>query len=245
MNTSWRRQPSVERSFTRRSPARPTNGRPCWSSVWPGSLADEHDLGVGVALARHGARSGLREAAVRADANLGGDRLERGASRLRGRRAVDWFARGLARASRGRLDQRLAPRSRPHPAPLDEGLGQLHGVRRRALAQVVRDDPEREPRPSGIDGSWRTRPTNTSSRPAASLASGYSCVAGSSWTTTPGTPPNSRRARSGVIGSLVSTWTASEWLTNTGTRTAVHEIRRSGRWRIFRLSVTIFHSSFV
>ncbi len=48
-----------------------------------------------------------------------------------------------------------------------------------------------------------------------------------------------------MIGRLVSTWTASEWLTNTGTRTAVHETRRSGRCRILRLSVTTFHSSFV
>ena len=32
---------------------------------------------------------------------------------------------------------------------------------------------------------------------------------------------------------------------NTGTRTAVHETRRSGRCRILRLSVTTFHSSLV
>ena len=46
---------------------------------------------------------------------------------------------------------------------------------------------------------------------------------------TPGTAANSSRARSGVIASRVSTWTASEWLTKTGMRTAVHEIRRSGQ----------------
>ena len=48
-----------------------------------------------------------------------------------------------------------------------------------------------------------------------------------------------------MIGSRVSTWTASEWLKKTGTRTAVQETRRSGRWRILRLSVTTFHSSLV
>ena len=32
-----------------------------------------------------------------------------------------------------------------------------------------------------------------------------------------------------MIGSRVSTWIASEWLTKTGIRTAVHEMRRSGR----------------
>ena len=62
---------------------------------------------------------------------------------------------------------------------------------------------------------------------------------------TPGTSAKSSRARSGVIGSRVSTWTASEWLTKTGIRTAVHERRRSGSCRILRLSVTTFHSSFV
>ena len=81
--------------------------------------------------------------------------------------------------------------------------------------------------------------------PAASVASGYTFACGSSCTTTPLTPPNSARASAGVIGARVSTWTASEWLMNTGTRTAVHEMRRSGRWRILRLSVTTFHSSFV
>ena len=62
---------------------------------------------------------------------------------------------------------------------------------------------------------------------------------------TPLTAANSSRARSGVIGSRVSTWTASEWATKTGTRTAVHETRSSGRCRILRLSLTTFHSSFV
>ena len=47
------------------------------------------------------------------------------------------------------------------------------------------------------------------------------------------------------VGARVSTWTASEWATKTGTRTAVHDTRRSARWRILRLSSTTFHSSFV
>ena len=39
---------------------------------------------------------------------------------------------------------------------------------------------------------------------------------GSSRTTTPSTAAKSSRARSGVMGARVSTWTASEWATNTG-----------------------------
>ena len=62
---------------------------------------------------------------------------------------------------------------------------------------------------------------------------------------TPGTAAKSARARSGVIGSRVSTWIASEWLTKTGIRTAVHEMRSSGRPRILRFSLTTFHSSLV
>ena len=49
------------------------------------------------------------------------------------------------------------------------------------------------------------------------------------WTTTPGTRANSSRACAGLSGSRVSTWTASLWETKTGIRTAVDEIRRSGR----------------
>ena len=45
--------------------------------VLPGPLADDHDLGLGVALTRHGLRPRLVEAAVRTDPDFGGDRLER------------------------------------------------------------------------------------------------------------------------------------------------------------------------
>ena len=38
--------------------------------------------------------------------------------------------------------RRTAGRRRPDPAALDEGFGELDGIRRRALAEVVADDPE-------------------------------------------------------------------------------------------------------
>jgi hypothetical protein len=46
-----------------------------------------------------------------------------------------------------------------------------------------------------------------------------------------------------VTFSSVSTFTATEWAVKTGTRTVVGEMGRSGASRIFRTSLTSFHSS--
>src|SRR6185295_5865610 len=205
-----------------------------------GTLADEHDLGVRMALAGHGLRPPLGELAAGAGTDLRGDRLQGGSAFLGRARDDGCPARRHAGASTAA--RRPRARTQPRATSASASSTALVAAPLRRLSETTQ---KARPRPSAIDGSWRTRPTKISSRPAASVASGYSCMAGSSLTTTPSTSPNSRRARSGVIGSLVSTWTASEWLTKTGTRTAVQEMRSSGRCRILRLSVTTFHSSFV
>src|SRR6266511_5019635 len=176
------------------------------------SLADEHHLSRRMSLARHGLRSLLVEPTAGAGANLAGDGLERRA------------ALGIRHAEPARSDAR---RTQPRAARSSAISTAFVAAPLRRLSLTTQ---KARPRPSAIEGSWRTRPTNTSSRPAASVASGYRCAAGSSWTLTPGTVP---------------TCTASEWLTKTGTRTAVQLIRRSGRWRILRVSWTTFHSSLV
>ena len=132
------------------------------------------------------------------------------------------------------------------PAALDQQLGDLDGVRRGALAQVVAHHPEREApvvrRRTGPGGPGpRTRGR---SRPRARQA-GRRGWPGRPGSRHRGRSPSTRVPRAGVMGAFVSTWTASEWLMKTGTRTAVQETRRSGRCRILRLSVTTFHSSLV
>jgi hypothetical protein len=115
---------------------------------------------------RHGRVRVSCEPAARAGADLRRDRLERrpalgdGHAGPRSRSAAAWTAADAARG--GRRD----------PAALDEDLGDLDGVRRGALAEVVGHDPEGEPAAPSIDASWRTRPTKMSSDPAASVASG-------------------------------------------------------------------------
>ena len=65
-------------------PAWPTNGRPCLSSFAPGRLADEHQVGVGVARAEDHLRPrGGELRALRARLRLLPDRLELFAPRLR------------------------------------------------------------------------------------------------------------------------------------------------------------------
>src|SRR4029078_1406346 len=71
-------------------------------------LADEDDLGLGVALARDGPRPGLVETAVRAGPDLGGDRLERHAALDVGH-AVAWVGSWLSVASGTRYGR--APRA--------------------------------------------------------------------------------------------------------------------------------------
>ena len=107
------------------------------------ALADEDDLGLGVALARDGLRPRLVETAVRARSDLGGDRLERHPALDVGHAvasAASWLSvapgarYGLApRDAAGRIQSRST-----------EDLGDLDGVRGSPLAQVVRDDPERD-----------------------------------------------------------------------------------------------------
>src|SRR3990172_2013672 len=224
----------------------PTDERsPLAVLVEAGTLADEDDLRVRVALTRDGVGAPGVEATTGAGADLRGDGLQR--RRARGRRG----RRGL---------ERLRERGRGHagaptgPARRDRARIQSRPTSASAISTAFVAAPFRRlsetthrpsPRSPSTDGAWRTRPTKISSRPAAFVASGYSCLAGSSWTTTPGTVANRARAASGVMGRVVWTWTASEWLTNTRIRTAVHERRSSGRWRILRLSATTFHSSFV
>ena len=92
-----------------------------------GTLADDHDLGFRVALA--GDRPGplLVEPAAGANGDLRGDGLERGAAPSVGHTALPTAARVEARTD---------------PAARDEELGDLDRVGRRALAQVVADDPQ-------------------------------------------------------------------------------------------------------
>src|SRR5256885_6591392 len=65
-----------------------------------------------------------------------------------------------------------------------------------------------------------------------------------SMTRHPGALRKISRASSAEIGSSNSMFTASEWLTNTGTRTQVAVSLILGS-RIFLVSATIFHSSWV
>ena len=116
-------------------------------------------------------------------------------------------------------------------------LGDLDRVQRRALAQVVADEEEREPVLDGriaadpadehvvsSGGLLRRRERRSSAqRPARRAAR-------------PRPPPATAR-------SSVSTQTASAWPTITGTRTQVALTGRSGSSRIFRVSSRSFASS--
>ena len=53
MNTSPRDRPTSSSSWSSSWPARPTKGSPGRSSCWPGRLADEHQVGVGVPVAEN------------------------------------------------------------------------------------------------------------------------------------------------------------------------------------------------
>src|SRR6266540_5478409 len=85
--------------------------------------------------------------------------------------------------------------------------------------------------------SRRIRPTSTSSVPAASRGVGRSARR------IPGAAARTSRARSGESGSSVSTQTACEWPTRTGTRAQVALSGSSGSSRIFRVSARSFDSS--
>ena len=70
MNTSSRASPTSASSSSSSLPARPTKGRPCRSSCWPGRLAHEHQVGVGVAGPEHHLGAGLVQRAPLAAASL-------------------------------------------------------------------------------------------------------------------------------------------------------------------------------
>src|SRR4029077_10888531 len=256
MKTSSRRQQLDPRTFPTTEPARPKTESPPRPPVQEAAgertsvvcrvrsrpLTDEDHLGRGVALPGHGLGATHVEPASRAVADLGRDGLERRPALGVGHAPLPPEPPTCSRARYGR-----APRA-------DACSTQFRSRRISAISTAFVAAPLRRlsetthsarPRSPGIDSSRRTRPTKISSCPAALVASGYSWAPGSSWTTTPLTAAKSSRARSGVIGSRVSTWTASEWLTNTGMRTAVQEMRSSGRPRILRSSETTFHSSLV
>ena len=111
MNTSPRVSPISASSLSSSLPACPTNGRPCLSSLRAGRLADEHEVGVGVARPEDDGRAGRGElGAARAAPGLLEDGLERLAALLRRRRhGRDRYARRF-----GRL--RAAPSGRPDHA---------------------------------------------------------------------------------------------------------------------------------
>src|SRR5439155_13806006 len=126
--------------------------------VEPRSLADEHDLGGGVALAGNRVGSGFVQPTSLADADLPGDDLERRLA-LGVRHAPP--AGAPARRDAARTWSRLASSSASSTVFVAAGFRRLSLTTQNAI-----------PRPSGMDGSVRTRPTNTSSRPGASVASG-------------------------------------------------------------------------
>ena len=87
MKTSARVSPISPSSRSSSLPACPTNGRPCSSSFAPGRLADEHQVGVGVARAEDDGGAGRGELrAARAVPRLVVDGLERVAALLLRRR---------------------------------------------------------------------------------------------------------------------------------------------------------------
>ncbi len=119
-------------------------------------------------------------------------------------------------------------------------LGDLHGVERRALAQVVAADEQRQPaalrRRPGPGGSGR-RSSGPCRPPAAAWVRRRA--------STPGAVASSSVARATDSGRANSTLSDSECPVNTGTRTQVPDTSRSGMSRILRLSLRSFCSSSV
>ena len=179
MKTSSRRQPIEARSLTSRPPARPTNGRPSRSSLKPGpsptnttSVSGFPSPGTDLASASRAGGSWCRPAP-----RTRSPRVPSGARR-RSRRGLDGSGAAYARAPRLAAG-RTQPRSRSTSASSTAFVAAPF----RRLSETTQNA---SPRPSRSRRRSCTRPTKISSRPVASVASGYSCVAGSSWTTTPG-----------------------------------------------------------
>ncbi len=116
----------------------------------------------------------------------------------------------------------------------DERLGDLDRVGRGALPDIVRDDPEREA--TVVRDRWVLADPADEDL-VATGGIGRQRVAMAGWIVDDHEAGDRGEQRTGTI--------RSEWLTKTGTRTAVHEMRNSGNPRILRFSVTTFHSSFV
>ena len=171
------------------------------------ALADEQDLGVGVALAGDGLRPRLVQPAAGADPDLGRDRLERRAA-LGGRHA------GVPAAVRV-----AAARTQPRSTRISASWTALVAAPLRRLSLTTQNA---SPRPSG-DALVLADPPDVDLVGAGGVRRQRIGRASPDrpGRRRPGTAANRVRARSGVIGSRVSTWTASLWATKTGTRTAV------------------------
>jgi hypothetical protein len=120
-------------------------------------------------------------------------------------------------------------------AALEQQLGDLDCVQRRALAEVVADDEQDE-------AVLSRRIAAHASHEDLVDADGVSRV-GTFSKRTPGASVSSRTASSATSSSCVSTHTVSVWPTSTGTRTHVALIGSSGRSRILRVSSRSLDSS--
>src|ERR1035437_10556083 len=139
---------------------RATNERPPLTVlVVAGTLAHEHDLGVGAALPRNGEGARLVQPAIGAGPDFDRDRFEGGASVELDH--AGWPDSTGPRSPAGRIQPRSAISSAISTAFVAAPLRRLSLTTQNA-----------SPRPPAIEGSWRIRPTNTSSLPVASLARG-------------------------------------------------------------------------
>ena len=148
MNTSSRCQP-IDCEQPDQEPAGAADERPALAVlVEPGSLADEHHFGVGVALARHGSRPRPGQAAAVAGPDLRRDLLERPAALVRRHAGDPAVAPTAWRSEALRIQPRATSSSASSTAFDAAPLRRLSDTTQNA-----------SPRLPGIDGSWRTRPT--------------------------------------------------------------------------------------
>ena len=138
-----------------------------------------------------------------------------------------------------RHDRRLATPTAGRPSTAEQ-LGDLHGVERGALAEVVVAD-EQGQAAAAVDalvaGGSDRRSRGRCRRPAA--ASG--CRSARRRAPRPAARSPARRTAARANSALID----SEWPVNTGTRTHVPDTARSGMSRILRLSLRSFCSSSV
>ena len=146
----------------------------------------------------------------------------------------------------GRFWLVVRPNGRPAPdePALDQQLGDLDGVGRGALAQVVARRPRgrRRARCRGRGGCGRRRRRRGRRRRS---PSGSAPRRGRRRRSRRGPRRAARGARSGESGSRVSTLTDSEWPVTTGTRTQVALTRIPSSPRILRVSLISLRSSSV